>query len=159
MCMILCSTLATTHSSNGGISLHKQDSNQCFPTPPKPPCTLRQYTHDIPVRLGLSLRRALAQGHVRYYDKVSDFLRHVVATLPSRYCACSLLHTTSPLIDTIQNVCVLCFPVIFYHFCIATIPPPRIHFNHAIPTLSGNHICQHHPKKWRTHRQLKLQHL
>ena len=70
-----------------------------------------------------------------------------MATLSLFHCACSLFHTTSTFIDVTRRVFLLCFPMIFSHFCIAAIHLPRIHFENMIPTLGGSHNSQNNFKK------------
>ena len=68
--------LATTHSSNGGISLHKQDSNQCFPIPTQTAPYITQITHDVPGRWGLTHNQPFDRFHAEC----------VCAVFSSRYC-------------------------------------------------------------------------
>ena len=97
------------------------------------------------------LQRALGLGN--FAEPLAKGIFNAIANVY----ACLLLHTTSIFIDVAQGMFLLCFPMIFSRFCIATIHLPRIRFGNLIPTLGGNRTFQSNQNKWRTHGWRKCQ--
>ena len=122
---------ANTHSSNGGVSIVQiRKQHIASQSPPKPPCTSRHYTLDIPRRWGPSRDLLL-----------SDVECHVhIVILKFGNCACHRNGQGMHWLLRYRKHLLLYMIVICCIFHVATIHPLKFKFDNVIPMRGGRHI-------------------